>query len=50
MSRLGSESAHAWESDVWAAEVASMTEMDRAIATEDPHAHLGVYGDRNDDR
>lgn len=42
--------AYEWENDVWAAEVASMSEMERAIATEDRHAHLGVIGDRNDDR
>ena len=44
------ECAYAWESDVWTAEVACMSEMDRAQATEDQHAWLGVIGDRNDDQ
>lgn len=49
MSRLGSESAYAWESDEWGAAVQSMTEMERAVATGDRYAHLGVIGDRRDD-
>lgn len=49
MSRLGSESAHAWESGEWVAAVACSSEIDRSVDSADwRRAGLGVIGDRDD--
>lgn len=44
------ECSYGWETDEWWRAVNDMSEMQRAVATEDPHAHLGVIGDRSDDQ
>ena len=41
---------YAHEADEWVRAVHDMSEMDRAQAPEDPHAYLGVIGDKRDDR
>jgi hypothetical protein len=42
--------AYEYEADEWAAAVNGMTEMERAVATENRYAYLGVIGDCEDAR